>query len=124
MAVHGARNVKRNARRVFKGIDRSTTKVLTAIAITGAGYAKLATPVDTAALINSQYYRVDDSQAIVGYTGGFTNRGFNYGLYLNNNDKWSPVKKKNASPMFLSDAFESEQYQDDYRRIIVNGYKL
>jgi hypothetical protein len=124
MPVKGAAKVKANVGRWVAEVQGNTEKVLTAIAMTGAGYAKLATPVDVNTLINSQYYKVNGDRAIIGYSDGFSKHGFNYGLYLHENTTWKPRKKKAATHHFLSDAFESPEYQADYKRIIINGYRL
>lgn len=124
MPVKGASKVKANVGRWVAEVQGDTEKVLTAIAMTGAGYAKLATPVDTATLINSQYYRVNGDKAVIGYSAGFSEKGFNYGLFLHETTKWKPRKKANATHHFLSNAFESAEYKADYQRIIFNGYKI
>lgn len=125
MPVKGVSQLKNNVGKwVVAVTEQNTKQVLTAIAMTGAGYAKLATPVDTTALINSQYYKVNGDQAIIGYTAGFSTKDFNYALHLHNNTEWTPRKKKAATHHFLSDAFESPEYKADYQQIILNGYKL
>jgi hypothetical protein len=127
MPVKGVAHIKRNVGRWIANVETKVTeKVLLTIIMTGAGYAKLATPVDTAALINSQGYKLTNGgkSGVVFYGAGFSEKGFNYGLYLHENVDWKPVKKKNATPHFLSNAFESPEYQADYQRIIINGYRL
>lgn len=127
MPVKGVAHVKRNLRQFMARVDsRVTERVLMSIIMTGAGYAKLATPVDTATLINSQGYRLTNGgkTGVVFYGAGFSEKGFNYGLFLHENADWKPVKKKNATPHFLSNAFESADYQADYKKIIINGYRL
>ena len=127
MPVKGVAQIKRNVGRWVANVETKVTeKVLLTIIMTGAGYAKLATPVDTAALINSQEYKLINGgkSGVVFYGAGFSDKGFNYGLYLHKNVDWKPVKKKNATPHFLSNAFENQAYQEDYKRIIINGYKL
>lgn len=134
MPVKGSVSLKRNVAKFFNNIEhKATERVLLSITMTAAGYAKLATPVDTATLINSQSYRLinDGKTGVVAYAAGFSETGFNYGLFLHENVykdgspvDWEPVKKKNATPHFLSNAFESPAYQEDYKRIIISGYKL
>ena len=125
MALQGMKNVQANLSRfINRAQGENTRKVLTAIAMTGAGYAKLETPVDTATLINSQYYEVNGNQAIVGYKSGFSATGFNYAKWLHDNTNWSPIKKNAAKPFYLANAFESQRYKKDYLNIITQGYKL
>lgn len=134
MPVKGVSQLKRNLNKWIENArGTATEKVLLAITMTGAGYAKLATPVDTAALINSQGYRLTNGgkSGVVFYGAGFSEQGFNYGLFLHENAyedgsavNWTPVKKKNATHHFLSNAFESPEYRADYKRIMINGYRL
>lgn len=127
MPVKGVSQLKRNVGKWIADVQgKATERVLMAIVMTGAGYAKLATPVDTAALINSQGYKLINggTTGVVFYGAGFTPKGFNYGFYLHENKDWKPIKKKNAEHHFLSNAFESASYQADYKKIIINGYRL
>ena len=134
MPVKGTTQLKRNVAKFFDHVDKNLTeRVLLSIVMTAAGYAKLETPVDTAALINSQQYRLinNGKTGVVFYGAGFSDTGFNYGLFLHENVykdgsavNWKPVKKKNATHHYLSNAFESDSYQADYKKIIINGYRL
>lgn len=127
MPVKGVAQINRNVGKWVANVESAyTEKVLLTIIMTAAGYAKLETPVDTNALINSLDYRLinDGKTGVVFYGAGFTPKGFNYGLFLHKNMDWRPVKKKGANHHFLSNAFESPSYKSDYQRIIINGYKL
>ena len=127
MPVKGVSQLKRNVGKWIADVQgKATERVLMAIVMTGAGYAKLATPVDTAALINSQGYKLINggTTGVVFYGAGFTPKGFSYGFFLHENTDWKPIKKKNAEHHFLSNAFESASYQADYKKIIINGYRL
>ena len=73
MPVKGVTEINKNVGKWIADIDGpQTEKVLMAIVMTAAGLAKLETPVDTAALINSQYYNVVGHRGVVGYTSGFS----------------------------------------------------
>ena len=127
MPVKGVSQLKRNVGKWIADVQgKATERVLLAIVMTGAGYAKLATPVDLNNLINSQDYKLINggTTGVVFYGAGFSEKGFNYGLYLHENTDWKPVKKKNATHHYLSNAFESDSYQADYKKIIINGYRL
>jgi hypothetical protein len=134
MPVKGVSKVKNNVGRWAAKIDGAQTeKVLLTIIMTAAGYAKLETPVDTNTLINSLDYKLINAgrSGVVFYGAGFSEKGFNYGLFLHENVyedgtavNWKPRKKKDATHHFLSNAFESPSYKADYNRIILNGYRL
>lgn len=127
MPVEGVSQLKRNVGKWIADVQgKATERVLLAIVMTGAGYAKLATPVDLNNLINSQGYKLINggTTGVVFYGAGFTPKGFNYGFFLHENTDWKPIKKKNAEHHFLSNAFESASYKADYKKIIINGYRL
>ena len=127
MPVKGIAQVQRNVGKWVANIEGAQTeKVLLTIIMTAAGYAKLETPVDTNALINSLDYRLinDGKTGVVFYGAGFSPKGFNYGLFLHENVEWKPIKKQDAKHHFLSNAFEDPSYKADYNRIILNGYRL
>lgn len=127
MPVKGVSQLKRNVGKWIADVQgKATERVLLTIVMTGAGYAKLGTPVDLNNLINSQDYKLINggTTGVVFYGAGFSEKGFNYGLYLHENTDWKPIKKKNAEHHFLSNAFESASYQADYKKIIINGYRL
>jgi hypothetical protein len=134
MPVKGVKELKRSVGQWFADVEGATTeKALLAVVMTAAGFAKLKTPVDVATLINSQDYKVinNGKTGVVFYGAGFSETGFNYGLFLHENVykdgsevNWKPRKKKDATHHFLSDAFEDPDNQKDLKNIIINGYKL
>ena len=122
MPLKGVSQVRGRYQAVIKDIaENKTRKVVTAIVFTGAAWAKLYTPVDTAALINSQRKSVSQSgSAIVGKVW----YSQDYAVWLETKDTWKPVKKKTAKPHFLRSGFEDDGPQAEIRNIILNGYKL
>lgn len=98
-----------------------TIKVVTAIIATGASYAKLYTPVDTSALINSQRKSVDEANGVVVGKVWYSQ---DYAVWLETKSNWTPRKKKSAKPHFLKSGFEDSEPQADIKNIIRNGYKL
>lgn len=127
MPVKGVKELKRSVGQWFADVEGATTeKALLAVVMTAAGFAKLKTPVDVNTLINSQRYKVinNGKTGVVFYGSGFSEDGFNYGLFLHENTRWKPHKKKDATHHFLSDAFEDPGNQKDLKNIIINGYKL
>jgi hypothetical protein len=125
MPLKGVSRVRSNYGRVVKDVSETKTlKVVTAVVATGAAWAKLYTPVDTSALINSQLKTVD---SYGGYVVGKVWYMQNYAVYLEDPDgtnPWTPRKKKSAKPHFLKSGFEDDGPQTEIRNIILNGYKL
>lgn len=122
MPLKGVSQVRGRYQAVIKDIaETKTIKVVTAIVATGAAWAKLYTPVDTSALINSQRKSVSQSGgAIVGKVW----YSQDYAVWLETKDTWKPIKKKSAKPHFLKSGFEDDGPQTEIRNIILNGYKL
>ena len=121
MPLKGVSRVRSNYARVVKNIEQRNAKVVTAILSVGAGFAKMYTPVDTSALINSQRKSVSQSgSAIVGKVW----YSQDYAVWLETKDTWKPIKKKAAKPHFLKYGFEDEGPQSEIKEIIRNGYKL
>ncbi|MGL5565468.1 MAG: HK97 gp10 family phage protein [Plesiomonas sp.] len=122
MPLKGVSQVRGRYQAVIKDIaETRTIKVVTAIVATGAAWAKLYTPVDTSALINSQRKSVSQSgSAIVGKVW----YSQDYAVWLETKDTWKPRKKKTAKPHFLRSGFEDEGPQSEIKEIIRNGYKL
>ena len=125
MPLKGVSRVRSNYGRVVKDVSETKTlKVVTAVVATGAAWAKLYTPVDTSALINSQLKTVDSyGRYVVGKVWYMQN----YAVYLEDPDgtnQWTPRKKKSAKPHFLKSGFEDDGPQTEIRNIIINGYKL
>ncbi|MGL5156139.1 MAG: hypothetical protein ACRC9H_14625 [Aeromonas veronii] len=125
MPLKGVSRVRSNYGRVVKDVSETKTlKVVTAVVATGAAWAKLYTPVDMSALINSQLKTVD---SYGGYVVGKVWYMQNYAVYLEDPDgtnPWTPRKKKSAKPHFLKSGFEDDGPQTEIRNIILNGYKL
>ena len=122
MPLKGVSQVRGRYAATIKDIaENKTMKVVTAIVATGAAWAKLCTPVDTSALINSQRKSVSQSgSAIVGKVW----YSQDYAVWLETKDNWTPRKKKTAKPHFLRSGFEDEGPQSEIKEIIRNGYKL
>lgn len=125
MPVKGSRDIKRNMGRFIADVrGNKTNKVLTAIMLSAKGHIMLDTPVDTASLINSLDFTVSNGLGIMFFKAGFTQKGFNYALYLHENVDWLPNKKKSATHHFMTNGFESPEARSDIMRIIENGYRL
>ena len=122
MPLKGVSQVRGRYAATIKDIaENKTMKVVTAIVATGSAWAKLFTPLDTSALINSQRKSVSQSGgAIVGKVW----YSQDYAVWLETKDTWKPRKKKSAKPHFLRSGFEDEGPQSEIKEIIRNGYKL
>lgn len=122
MPLKGVAGVRRRYLALVKEISGPRTiRVINGILATGAAYAKLYTPVDTSALINSQRKKVEkQGSAIVGRVW----YSQEYALWLEINDNWKPRRKKSAKPHFLKSGFEDSEPASDINEIIVNGYRL
>lgn len=122
MPLKGVSQVRGRYQAVIKDIaETKTIKVVTAIVATGSAWAKLFTPLDTSALINSQRKSVSQSGgAIVGKVW----YSQDYAVWLETKSNWTPRKKKTAKPHFLKSGFEDEGPQSEINEIIRNGYKL
>lgn len=122
MPLKGVSQVRGRYASVIKDItETKTVKVITAIIATGASWAKMYTPVDTSALINSQRKSVTDSGGVVVGKVWYSQ---DYAVWLETKDNWTPRKKKEAKPHFLKSGFEDPEPQSEIQNIIRNGYKL
>ena len=122
MAVKGASDVAKKYKSITGKIaGKMSEQTINHVLSIGAAQAKIYTPVDTSALINSQ-------RIIVNKTGsGFKGRvlyGQEYAIYLEHNKKWTPRKKKSAKPQFLKLGFEDPKPASRIKKAIINGYKI
>lgn len=125
MTVKGVAKLRRNIGNLQVQIERHTEKALTAIMMTARTAVMLQTPVDTSTLINSIDFKVATKQAALYFRGGFADKtGFNYALFLEENESWKPTKKPAAGPHFLRDGFESPEARADIMAVIKASYRL
>ena len=123
MPLKGVEKVRGRYQALIKEISGPRTlKVVNAIVATGAAYAKLYTPVDTSALINSQRKQV--SKGGSGVVVGRVWYSQEYAIWLETRDHWTPRKKPTAKPHFLKSGFEDPEPQADIKDIIMQWYKL
>ena len=123
MPLKGVSQVRGRYAATIKDItENKTMKVVTAIVATGASYAKLYTPIDTSALINSQRKKVSEMGS--GVVVGRVWYSQEYALWLETRDHWTPRKKATAKPHFLKLGFEDPEPQADIKDIIKQWYKL
>lgn len=122
MAVKGASKVIKNTKVLIGKISgKMTEQTLNHVLSIGAAQAKIYTPVDTAALINSQRTQIsatpNGSKGVVSY-------GQEYAIYLEKGKTWKPRKKKTAKSAFLKSGFEDAKPRARIERAIINGYKM
>lgn len=123
--VKGVSQVRRNIGNLKVQIDKNTEQALKAIMMTARGHVMMKTPVDTSTLINSIDYQVSARSAALYFRGGFADKtGFNYALYLEENEDWKPSRKPNAGPHFMRDGFESPEAKSDIMAVIKASYRL
>ena len=123
MPLKGVEKVRGRYQALIKEISGPRTlKVVNAIIATGAAHAKLYTPVDTSALINSQRKKVSEMGS--GVVVGRVWYSQEYALWLETRDHWTPRKKATAKPHFLKSGFEDPEPQADIKDIIKQWYKL
>jgi hypothetical protein len=126
MTVKGIDKIRKNIGNVFietQGVN--TQAALSAIMMTARGHVMLRTPVDTATMINSLNFKVSKESAVLYFRGGFADKtGFNYALYLEENESWKPTKKPAAGPHFMRDGFESPEARADIMAVIKASYRL
>lgn len=133
--------VKRQLQESIKEISRDAAKAAYEIAITAESYAKLDTPRDTGALVNSYYITIDENydgaHATLGNTAryafwvhempgtlkgqprehfGKTSKGVEFGGGSGRGDYWDP----DAYPKFLERALEEHhsEYMDIARKYL------
>lgn len=125
MTVKGVAQIRKNIGNLKVQIEKNTEKALTAIVMTAKGHVMLKTPVDTSTLINSIDFKVGQNQAVLYFRGGFADvTGFNYALWLEENENWKPTKKPAAGPHFMRDGFESPEARSDILAVIKASYRI
>ena len=125
MTVKGVDQLRRNIGKFTAEINGNTEKALKAIMMTARGHVMLNTPVDTSTLINSIDFKISARSAVLYFIGGFADKtGFNYALYLEENENWKPTKKPAAGPHFMRDGFESPEARADIMAVIKASYRL
>lgn len=123
--VTGTNLVRKNIGNLKVQIDKNTEKTLTAIMMTARTAVMLKTPVDTDTLINSLHFDVSERSALLYFRAGFADvTGFNYALWLEENENWKPSKKPAAGPHFMRDGFESPEAKSDIMAVIKASNRL
>lgn len=99
-------------------IQRRGAKGMTQALILGASEASVMTPIDTSALLNSQFRRVDmDGERIVG-TVGYTAE---YALLVHDPEHQQVFRRQTAEKEFLKKGFE--QAEPNIRAVITGSIR-
>ncbi|WP_180263140.1 HK97 gp10 family phage protein, partial [Enterobacter hormaechei] len=103
----GAARVERNIDRILNDIQgRKIIRALQSAMILGAARAALYTPIDTSALLNSQFREiVTDGAVITGRVGYSTN----YAVYVHDPGNPQRFRRSTAKKEFLTLGFEEER---------------
>ncbi|WP_368765853.1 HK97 gp10 family phage protein [Enterobacter hormaechei] len=109
--VRGAARVERNIDRILNDIQgRKIIRALQSAMILGAARAALYTPIDTSALLNSQFREiVTDGAVITGRVGYSTN----YAVYVHDPANPQTFRLATARKEFLTKGFEDMRSQID-----------
>lgn len=105
--VRGTARVERNIDRILNDIQgRKVIRALQSAMILGAARAALYTPIDTSALLNSQFREiVTDGAVITGRVGYSTN----YAVYVHDQANPQRFRRSTAKKEFLTLGFEEER---------------
>lgn len=105
--VRGTARVERNIDRILNDIQgRKVIRALQSAMILGAARAALYTPIDTSALLNSQFREiVADGAVITGRVGYSTN----YAIYVHDPANPQRFRRSTAKKEFLTLGFEEER---------------
>ncbi|WP_431618556.1 HK97 gp10 family phage protein [Enterobacter roggenkampii] len=105
--VRGAARVERNIDRILNDIQgRKIIRALQSAMILGSARAALYTPIDTSALLNSQFREiVTDGAVITGRVGYSTN----YAVYVHDPANPQIFRRSTAKKEFLTAGFEEER---------------
>ncbi|WP_436879553.1 HK97 gp10 family phage protein [Escherichia coli] len=105
--VRGAARVERNIDRILNDIQgRKIIRALQSAMIIGSARAAIYTPIDTSALLNSQFREiVADGSVITGRVGYSTN----YAVYVHDPANPQRFRRSTAKKEFLTLGFEEER---------------
>ncbi|MBA7770610.1 HK97 gp10 family phage protein [Enterobacter roggenkampii] len=105
--VKGVKGVVRNVNRIIDDIQgRKIVRALQSAMLIGGARAALYTPIDTSALINSQFREVITNGAIVTGRVGYST---NYAVYVHDPANPQQFRRTTAKKEFLTLGFEEER---------------
>ena len=105
--VKGVKGVVRNVNRIIDDIQgRKIVRALQSAMLIGGARAALYTPIDTSALINSQFREIITNGAIVTGRVGYS---ANYAVYVHDPANPQQFRRAAAKKEFLTLGFEEER---------------
>ncbi|EPS6774920.1 TPA: HK97 gp10 family phage protein [Enterobacter hormaechei] len=105
--IRGVQSVTRNMNRIINDIQgRKIVRALQSALLIGGARAALYTPIDTSALLNSQFREIISNGAI--FTGrlGYST---NYAVYVHDPANPQRFRRSTAKKEFLTAGFEEER---------------
>lgn len=105
--VRGVQGAVRNTNRIINDIQgRKIVRALQSAMLIGGARAALYTPIDTSALINSQFREIITNGAIVTGRVGYST---NYAVYVHDPANPQQFRRSTAKKEFLTAGFEEER---------------
>lgn len=105
--LRGVQRTVRNTNRIIKDIQgRKIVRALQSAMLIGGARAALYTPIDTSALINSQFREIITNGAIVTGRVGYST---NYAVYVHDPANPQQFRRSTAKKEFLTLGFEEER---------------
>lgn len=105
--LKGVKSVSRNVNRIINDIQgRKIVRALQSAMILGAARAALYTPIDTSALLNSQFREIVTGGTVVTGRVGYST---NYAVYVHDPANPQKFRRATAKKEFLTLGFEEER---------------
>lgn len=105
--LRGVQGAVRNTNRIINDIQgRKIIRALQSAMIIGGARAALYTPIDTSALINSQFREIINNGAIITGRVGYST---NYAVYVHDPANPQQFRRSTAKKEFLTAGFEEER---------------
>jgi len=105
--IRGVQSVTRNMNRIINDIQgRKIVRALQSALLIGGARAALYTPIDTSALLNSQFREIISNGAIITGRLGYST---NYAVYVHDPANPQRFRRSTAKKEFLTAGFEEER---------------
>lgn len=105
--VRGVQKVSRNINRILNDIQgRKIIRALQSAMLIGGARAALYTPIDTSALLNSQFREIITNGAVVTGRVGYST---SYAVYVHDPANPQTFRRSTAKKEFLTAGFEEER---------------
>ncbi|HCD3955208.1 Uncharacterised protein [Enterobacter hormaechei] len=105
--IRGVQSVTRNMNRIINDIQgRKIVRALQSALLIGGARAALYTPIDTSALLNSQFREIISNGALITGRLGYST---NYAVYVHDPANPQRFRRSTAKKEFLTAGFEEER---------------